>query len=136
MRAGFRRMGALRLVLLALVAWSLGSGCAIAAAAKVAAPSPSQQILVLLRLPPDHISAGADYGAAYDDGPGHDARRRIASQIAYHNDLILAEDWPMPLLGLDCYVMTVPTGRDLGSGLINQSQKMTVAAMAMADMKV
>ena len=27
-------------------------------------------------------------------------------------------------------------GLNLGSGLINQSQKMTVAAMAMADMKV
>ena len=32
--------------------------------------------------------------------------------------------------------MGVKTGNDLGSGLIDQSQKMTVAAMQMADMKV
>jgi hypothetical protein len=69
------------------------------------------QVLVLLRLPPPHLRPGGDYGGSYGDGAGRAARHRIAAAIARRNGLALVDDWPMPLLGLDCFVMTVPVGR-------------------------
>lgn len=69
------------------------------------------QVLVLLRLPPPHLRPGADYGGGYGDGASRGARRRIAARLARANGLALVEDWPMPLLGVDCFVMAVPAGR-------------------------
>ncbi|MEO7691929.1 MAG: S8 family serine peptidase [Sphingomonas sp.] len=74
--------------------------------------SSRQQILVLLRLPPPHYRLRGGYGGAgYGDDPAHGARRRLAARIAHDHGLALVTDWPMPLLGLDCYVMAVPDGR-------------------------
>lgn len=74
--------------------------------------SSRQQILVLLRLPPPRYRLGRGYGGGgYDDDPAHGARRRLAARIAHDHGLALVTDWPMPLLGLDCYVMAVPDGR-------------------------
>jgi subtilisin family serine protease len=88
-----------------------------AAAWAYAAPLPAsadpQQVLVLLRLPPDHVSpsGSATGGYSYDNGAGRAARRRIASRLAQAHGLSLAASWPMPLLGVDCFVMSVPPGR-------------------------
>jgi hypothetical protein len=73
--------------------------------------SSPQQILVLLRLPPPHYRPRGGYGGGYGDDPAHGARRRLAARIAHDHGLALVTDWPMPLLGLDCYVMAVPDGR-------------------------
>lgn len=73
--------------------------------------APSTQVLVLLHLPPPHFRAGTDYGGSYGDGAGLAARRRIARGLARRNGLTLVDAWPMPLLGLDCFVMAVPPGR-------------------------
>jgi hypothetical protein len=75
-----------------------------------AVPS-QQQILVLLRLPPPHYRPGGGYGGDYGDDAAHGARRRLAAQIARTHGLTLITDWPMPLLGLDCYVMGITDGR-------------------------
>ena len=72
------------------------------------AAAPARQVLVLLRLPPPHLRGGAEYGDGYDDVIGHSARRRIADRLARVHGLTLANDWVMPLIGVDCYVMTVP----------------------------
>ena len=96
---------ACRAILLGAVIWL---GAAVAAAA---APDPSGQIMVLLRLPPDHISAGSSYAGSYGDGLGHGGRLRIAGQIAREHGLTLIEDWPMPVVGVECFVMRLPRGR-------------------------
>jgi hypothetical protein len=71
-----------------------------------------RQLLVMLRMPPPHFHAGADYGGGYGTGagsdPGRPARRRVAEALARANGLRLVDDWPMPVIGVDCYVMEGP----------------------------
>lgn len=71
----------------------------------------SGRVLVLLRLPPPHFRAGSDYGGSYGDGAGRAARHRLAAALARRHGLALVDDWPMPLLGVDCFVMRVPPGQ-------------------------
>src|SRR6185295_9110767 len=66
------------------------------------------QVLVLLKLPPPHFRPDGSYSAGYADAQGSATRRGIAAALARSNGLALATEWPMPLLGLDCYVMDVP----------------------------
>ncbi|HEY2177136.1 MAG TPA: S8 family serine peptidase [Caulobacteraceae bacterium] len=75
------------------------------------ATEPSQQVLVMLRLPPSHLRPGADYGGAYGDATDRAARRRVVSALARGEGLKLLDDWPMPLVGVDCFVLSVPVGR-------------------------
>lgn len=69
-----------------------------------------RQVLVLLRLPPEHYRPGA-YADSYGDGAGAAARRRVALRIASSHGLKLVTNWPIPLVGVDCFVMTVPEGQ-------------------------
>jgi subtilisin family serine protease len=66
----------------------------------------------MLHLPPAHFRGGGDYGGSYGDAIGHSARRRIAARIAREEGLTLADDWPMPLIGVDCFVMELPPGQE------------------------
>ena len=70
----------------------------------------SRDILVMLRMPAPHFRPNARYGGRYDDRAAQEARRRVASEIARDNGLELIEGWPMPLIGVDCYLMRVPEG--------------------------
>jgi subtilisin family serine protease len=70
-----------------------------------------RQVLVLLSLPPAHFRPDGNYTAGYADAAGSATRRRIAAALARSNGLTLATGWPMPLLGLDCYVMDVPASQ-------------------------
>jgi subtilisin family serine protease len=65
----------------------------------------SQQLLVMLRLPPQHYHPDAAYGASYPRDSGRAARRRAAGELARAHHLKLVDDWPMPVIGIDCYVM-------------------------------
>ena len=76
-----------------------------------ARPDPQQQVLVLLNLPAAHFRADGNYASGYADASGRAARRRIAMALARAHGLGLATDWPMPIVGLDCYVMDVPAAR-------------------------
>ncbi len=101
----------LRCVILGLAAWLAGLGLAFANEAAGHQPAqvdPRQQVLVLLRLPPEHFRPDADYGESYGRGLGHSARRRIAARLAREHGLTLVSDWPLPFVGVDCYVMSVP----------------------------
>jgi len=71
-------------------------------------PDPRRQVLVLMKTPPQHYRPNAEYGGDYGDGQGRGARRRIAGRIAREHGLTLVSDWPLPLVGVDCYVMAVP----------------------------
>ena len=62
------------------------------------------QVLMMLRTPAPHYRADASYAGAYE-APGRAARRATARRIARAQGLALREDWAMPLLGLDCFVL-------------------------------
>lgn len=108
-----RRLARLALGLL-LGLWLTGL-----AAAQAAAPAPGRpqgeasthQVLVLLRMSPSHVRMGADYGGGYGDASARAARRRVAVRLAREYGLQLVDGWPMPLLGLDCFIMSVPADR-------------------------
>ncbi len=70
--------------------------------------SAERQILVMLRLPPPHFRPDESYSGGYDAHFGRDARHRIAEQLASEHGLKLVAEWPMPSLGVDCFVMEVP----------------------------
>jgi hypothetical protein len=77
-----------------------------------------RQIIVMLRLMPDHFRPNATYGGDYADGLTNKARHELAEQIAHRHRLeLLDRGWPMPLLGLDCFVMQVPDGMKVDSAI-------------------
>jgi hypothetical protein len=78
-----------------------------------------RQLLLMLRVPPPHFRPEAGYGGGYRDSPGRDARRRVARSLARAHGLRLLDDWPMPALGLDCFVMEAPSA-DLRAQLLAQ----------------
>lgn len=75
------------------------------AAAGQAAAAARHQVLVMLRLPPQHFHPDAAYAGRYPDDSGRAARRRAAEELARTHGLKLVDDWPMPVIGIDCYVM-------------------------------
>lgn len=84
-----------------------------------AALAASRQVLVMLRLPPPHYHPDAAYAGRYPNDSGRAARRRTAQELASAHGLTLVDDWPMPVIGIDCYVMqqqgTVPLGQALAA---------------------
>ncbi len=90
----------------------LGIAPAAQAAEPATAPAdPKQQVLVLLHLPAAHFRADGNYASGYADASGRTARRRVAAALARAHGLGLRTDWPMPNIGVDCYVMDVPAER-------------------------
>ena len=77
----------------------------------------SRQVLVMLRLPPQHYHPDAAYAGRYPNDSGRAARRRTAQELAQSHGLKLVDDWPMPVIGIDCFVMEqagdVPLDRTL-----------------------
>lgn len=98
-----RRMLAIALGLLALLALA-------PAQASAPVPDAARQILVMVRHPPDHYRASGAYGGGYGDELARSAREHLARQIARRHGLTLVENWPMPMIGVDCFVMAVPDG--------------------------
>lgn len=100
---------------LALAVWIAAIMIAPAVQAQTDAPQADEahQVLVLLRLPTSHLRSGSDYSGAYGDEMGRNARRRVANQLARDAGLTMLNDWPMPILGIDCYVMAVPADRSV-----------------------
>jgi len=73
-----------------------------------AAADPSgedRRILVMLRIPPAHFRPDGGYGGGYDAQSGRTARHRIAAAVAAAHGLVVESDWPMPSLGVDCFLM-------------------------------
>jgi subtilisin family serine protease len=76
-----------------------------------AAEEDAPRILMMLRLAPAHFRAGSGYGGGYGEDQSAAARQRIAAAVARRNGLRLAGNWPMPIIGIDCFILTVPKGR-------------------------
>ena len=98
---------------LLVVLFALATGARAQASEDAAGAAPvDRQILVMLRIPPPHFRPGASYAGSYDVSAGREARRRTAAALARAHDLKMVTDWPMPSLGVDCYVMEVAAGAD------------------------
>ena len=95
-------------ILVLMMAALTGTG---AARAQGTESQTRQQVLVLLSLPPQHFRPDGNYAGSYSDAAGRVARRRVAVQLASEHGLAMTGDWPMPLLGVDCFVMNVPPDR-------------------------
>jgi subtilisin family serine protease len=80
-------------------------------AAQPVSSTPDHQIMVMLRLAPPRFRAGTDYAGNYGDDAARGARKRTASRLARSHHLTLITSWPMPMLGVDCFIMAVPEGR-------------------------
>ena len=93
-----------------------------AATALATAVPPDQQILVMVQHPPDHYRPNGAYGGGYGDGVARSARERLARRIARAHGLTLVDAWPMPMIGLDCFVMAVPTGRSRAAAIDDVSR--------------
>lgn len=95
----------------AIVALCCGGARAQAPAAPVT-EAVAPQVMVMLTMAPQHFRADAGYAGAYRNEGGRPARRRIALDLARQHGLKLVSDWPMPVLGVDCYVLSLPAGAD------------------------
>jgi hypothetical protein len=118
-----RTFGVVLLACMALAgsaqAFAQSSQIDVAADDAAAATAVDRQLLLMLRVPPPHFRPEAGYGGGYRDAPGRDARRRVARSLARAHGLRLLDDWPMPALGLDCFVMEAPNA-DLRARLLAQ----------------
>ena len=76
---------------------------------------PNREILVMVRQGPDHYRPTGEYAGTYGDQIAQNARKRIARQIARKYGLTLTDNWPMPMIGVDCFVMIVPEGRSMSA---------------------
>jgi subtilisin family serine protease len=65
----------------------------------------SRQLLVMLRMPLPHFRPGATYDGNYPVDSNRPARRRTAEELASEHHLRIVDDWPMPVIGVDCFVM-------------------------------
>jgi subtilisin family serine protease len=65
------------------------------------------QVLVMLRVATPHLHATDDYAGSYIASPDEAARLRIARELAHQYGLQLVDNWPMPALGVDCFVMRI-----------------------------
>jgi subtilisin family serine protease len=81
------------------------------APAQQSAPQPGRQIMVMVPHPADHYRPGASYVGGYGDDLSRSARERLARKIAHQFGLTLVDDWPMPMVGVDCFIMAVPGDR-------------------------
>ncbi|WP_137913884.1 S8 family serine peptidase [Rudaea sp. 3F27F6] len=97
-------------------------GAAAASAEVPPSSTAAREILVMLRLPPPHYRPGANYGGSYTDSAGSAARRRIAESLAREQGLEVLSGWPMPAIGVDCYVLRVPPGANLDDVVRRLSQ--------------
>jgi subtilisin family serine protease len=119
------RAGILGLLLLCMA--MLAATPAFASAPQTSTSAPERQILVMVKHPPDHYRPNGAYGGSYGDDLARSARRRLARRIAHDYGLKLVDDWPMPMMGLDCFVMAVTDGRSTQAAVEQVSRDSAVA---------
>lgn len=67
-----------------------------------------RQILVLLKQVTRHARGGSGHAGTYGDALSRSARERMGRRIARDAALGFVGNWPMPLIGLDCFILAVP----------------------------
>ena len=63
-----------------------------------------RSVLLMLRVPQPHYRPDMVYGSGYA-AAGRTARRTLARSLADAQGLVVREQWPMPALGIDCFVL-------------------------------
>src|SRR3989441_4481475 len=103
-------MSGIRLSILALLCLGVVACAQIDRQAELQVTNDSieRQVLVMLRLPAPHFRPDVNYAGSYDRSAGRDARRQIAERLANQYGLKIIDGWPMPALGVDCFVMEAP----------------------------
>lgn len=101
--------------LLAALLALIGASFSSAAAANSGQAQVDRQILVMLRLPPNHFRPNGSYSGGYGDATAQSGRDRVAKGIARKYGLSVVDNWPMPMIGVECFVMAVPEGRSTSS---------------------
>jgi subtilisin family serine protease len=71
----------------------------------------------MVRMAPQHARPDIEYGDGYAARSGQAARRRVAEAIARTHRLQLLSHWPMPAIGVECYVMQVLPGRQVAAAV-------------------
>jgi hypothetical protein len=93
---------------LAVAIWLAAAGLAFSGTDEAAYAEAPHEVLLMLRLGPAHLRPNTDYGGGYGDGADRAARQRTAAKLARRYGLTLVDNWPMPLVGVDCFVLEVP----------------------------
>jgi subtilisin family serine protease len=102
------RLACVRAVLasvLSMLAWVSG---AETSDPTVEAKAARREVLVMFRLPAPHYRPDAGYVGGYATQSGRAGRQQIAEDLATRFGLRIVGSWPMPSLGVDCFVMEVP----------------------------
>ena len=81
----------------------------------------------MVQHPPDHFRPNGGYGGGYGDGDLQGSRERLARGIARDHGLTFIDGWPMPMIGVDCFIMAVPDGRSTESAADELSMDKKVA---------
>jgi len=84
--------------------------CGWGGAARAQAEEAERQVLVMLNLPKAHYRPDGSYAGTYGEGVGRQSRRQLAQALARAHRLEMRSEWPMPLAGVDCFVMRLPDG--------------------------
>ena len=121
------RISLWRLVVLNLAALAAALQPAPSYAKDAAPSSPDRQILVMVRIAPSHYRPTGDYGGAYGDQTAQNTREHLARRVARKYRLKLLDNWPMPTIGVDCFVMLVPDGRSTTAAAEQVSHDFDVA---------
>lgn len=101
--------------------------CAPALAQGSPTIAPERQILVMVRHPPDHFQPNSAYGGTYGGDLARSERERLARGIARNHGLMFVDGWPMPMIGVDCFIMAVPDGRSTAAAVEELSRDGKIA---------
>ncbi|HEY9109868.1 MAG TPA: S8 family serine peptidase [Roseateles sp.] len=78
--------------------------------AQAQAEEAQRQVLIMLNLPKAHYRPDGSYAGSYGAAVGRQSRQQVAQELARRHGLEVRSDWPMPLAGVECFVMHLPDG--------------------------
>ncbi len=97
-------------IALALASWLAINGInSNATAQQESQDNKPYQIMVMMDLPANHLRAGSTYSAGYGNARQKAVRQKLGKSIAKKYGLEFVDNWPMPLMGIECFIMNVPS---------------------------
>lgn len=93
----------------------------------------SAKIMVMIDLPANRVRSNSGYSAGYGDARQKAIRARLGRNIAKEYGLKFIDNWPMPQIDVECFIMEVPdkmTIEDIVTTLSNDKRVNWVEPMA------